>query len=545
MGHFGEEDVYDGMPGDENASLLGAITSSEGDLRGIRAGNSKMLFLFFLFPAIGGLLFGYDIGGTSSAFLTGSASSPAYQGHTLVKAFDMSSFMQGVVTSLSLVGAIVGSIIVFVSGDYLSRRGVLLIAAGFYMGGALITGSAVNIVVLWIGRLTYGIGIGFCMHSAPLYIAEIAPPHLRGLLISLKECFIVLGILVGFAMGYVFDWASSGWRYVYDVAAIPALVMFIGVYMIPPSARWMALRAITSNNTDPISTNSTTYSRDMDDAHEALCDLRRLTREETQFEFNVIVDSLQETLKEPFHWKNFLEERVLWRGLIIGLGLVMFQQFTGQPSVLYYASDVFETAGLGSSTAVALSSVGVAFVKLLVTGVSTALVDRAGRRILLLCGIFLMCIALAILSVGYLIYPPPADDGSGAASGDELPRIVSILVILAMMIYVSGYQVGFGPISWTMISEIFPLHVRSQALSIAVIVNFVSNVIVTITYKPLQDLLTQGGAYMLYLVIAVAAIVFTFLLVPETKNRSLEQIEELLVSGVVVVRRRRAFPYWW
>lgn len=543
MGNRFGDDVYDGMPGDEGASLLGQITSSESDLRGIRAGDKKMLFLFFIFPAIGGLLFGYDIGGTSSAFLTGSASSPAYQGHTLAKAFDMTDFMQGLVTSLSLVGAIIGSLIVFVAGDFLSRRGVLIMAAGLYAGGAIITGSAVNIVVLWIGRLVYGIGIGFCMHSAPLYIAEISPPHLRGLLISLKECFIVLGILVGFAMGYALDWASSGWRYVYMFAAIPAVVMGAGVYMIPPSARWKALRAITLNNAD-FSTNSTSYSRDMDEAHEALCDLRRLTREETQFEFNVIVDSLQETLKEPFQWKNFLEERVLWRGLIIGLGLVMFQQFTGQPSVLYYASNVFETAGLGSSSAVALSSVGVAFVKLMVTGVSTALVDRAGRRILLLVGIFLMGVALAILTVGYLFYPPP-EDPDNMTSGEELPRIVSILVIVAMMIYVSGYQIGFGPISWTMISEIFPLHVRSQALSIAVVVNFASNVIVTITYKPLQQLLTQAGAYALYLVITVAAIVFTFLLVPETKNRSLEQIEELLVSGLIVVRRRRNFPFLW
>ena len=241
--------------------------------------------------------------------------------------FDLNSFMQGFVRSLSLIGAIFGSMIVFGVGDFLSRRGVLMMASGFYAGGALITGSALTVYGLCLGRFIFGIGIGFAMHSAPLYIAEISPPHLRGLLISLKECFIVLGILIGFAMGYILDGVSSGWRYVYDFGCLPAVVMGVGCFFIPPSPRWMALRALKfATETNAFMTNSSAYSREMDQAHEALCNVRKLTHEETQFEFNIIVDSLQETMKEPFEWKNFLQERVLWRGLIIGCGLVLFQQ---------------------------------------------------------------------------------------------------------------------------------------------------------------------------------------------------------------------------
>ena len=213
--------------------------------------------------------------------------------------------------------------------------------------------------------------------------------------------------------------------------------------------------------------------------------------------------------------------------------------------MLYYASNVFQDAGLSGSSSAALASVGVAFVKLMMTGVSTALVDRAGRRILLLIGILCMAVALLTMALGFGIYPPDDDSDSSDASGDTLPTFVSIIVILAMMLYVSGYQIGFGPISWTMISEIFPVNVRSQALSLAVIVNFVSNVIVTVTYVPLQQLLTLAGAYVLYLVVAVLSILFVFFIVPETKNRSLEQIEELLVGPIVVVRKRKAFPFYW
>jgi MFS family permease len=145
------------------------------------------------------------------------------------------------------------------------------------------------------------------------------------LLISLKECFVVLGILIGFSAGYAFNSIPYGWRLIYIVALPPSIAVSIGAFFIPPSPRWLALKAIkNSPSLTPSSTDAS--SQQLERAHDALCDLRQLTREQTQYEFNVVVDSLRQQLQTPFEWRNFLQQRVLWRGLIIGCGLVSLQQ---------------------------------------------------------------------------------------------------------------------------------------------------------------------------------------------------------------------------
>jgi len=174
MGNF-DEPEYGQTPYEDRQALMGEITGSQEDIARIRPGSKVFLLLVFLVPASAGLLFGYDIGGTSNAFLTG------FDGHNMQQTFNFSDTVKQAVVSFSLVGAIFGSLCCFGVGDYLSRRGVVMMAGGFYAGGALITGSAVNLGFLLTGRFIYGLGIGFAMHSAPLYIAEIAPPHLRGI----------------------------------------------------------------------------------------------------------------------------------------------------------------------------------------------------------------------------------------------------------------------------------------------------------------------------------------------------------------------------
>eukprot|EP01096_Ripella_sp_DP13-Kostka_P000362 TRINITY_DN10426_c0_g1_i1.p1 TRINITY_DN10426_c0_g1~~TRINITY_DN10426_c0_g1_i1.p1 ORF type:complete len:617 (-),score=261.17 TRINITY_DN10426_c0_g1_i1:149-1828(-) len=481
------------------------------------AGMLWLVGLFF-FPALAGFLFGYDIGGVSSCF-NGNAES-GYGGHNLAITFEMTDFEQETVTPSALLGAIIGSLLVFGVGDFLGRNGVLLVAAGFYGGGALIQGSSYTIGILYTGRIIYGIGIGFAMHSAPLYIAEVLPSQYRGFFISCKECFIVGGILVGYINGYAFAGINYGWRYIFYFAAFPATLLFIGMLFLPQSPRWLILKSLRSRDPD-------TKARLRIAAENALAKIRRLPVNEVQDELIEVEDTLSSLATDsPISFREFLLQRNLFRGLFIGCSLVIFQQISGQPSVLYYASSVFKDAGFSSAGAQALATIGVGVVKLLMTIVSTLVVDKYGRRLMLSIGITTMVVALMIMGFANI---------GITSNSHEFTGIQSWSTIIGMMTYVSGYQLGFGPISWLIISEIFPLKTRTQALSVAVICNFGSNLIVSATYLSLQNLITISGAYFLFGGIAFVSLLFVIFFVIETKGKTLEQIEAILSGPNIFV----------
>lgn len=219
------------------------------------------------------------------------------------------------------------------------------------------------------------------------------------------------------------------------------------------------------------------------------------------------------------------------RPLVIGCGLVFLQQVTGQPSVLYFATNIFKSAGFGSSAA--LSSVGVGLVKLIATLFTVWRVDRYGRRFLLFVGISMMAIALAVIGIAFLYRSCQDQQQSLAdcpADDVRLPQGLAFATVGGLMLYVSGYQVGFGPIAWLMISEVFPLKVRGAAFSIAAIVNFASNIGMTLTQELLETALTPSGVFFGYLCFAFASLAFVRFVVPETKGKTLEEIEAMLTS---------------
>jgi MFS family permease len=214
------------------------------------------------------------------------------------------------------------------------------------------------------------------------------------------------------------------------------------------------------------------------------------------------------------------------RPLFIGCGIVFLQQVTGQPSVLYDATNIFKSAGFGNTAA--LSSVGVGIVKLIATLFTAFRVDKYGRRLLLFIGIAMMTVALAALGTAFMFQECKAPGTSVKDCDDndlELPRAWAMVTVGALMVYVSGYQIGFGPISWLLISEVFPLNVRGAALSIAAIINFGMNILMTLTQGVLQEALTACGVFYGYCGLALVSIVFVWRIVPETKGKTLEQIE--------------------
>ena len=488
------------------------------------AASHFAVYVAFLFPALAGFLFGFDIGATSGAV------------ESLLGALDgdlrhSSPLLVGTLTSSSLFGAFAGTMVVFVVGEALGRRRELLVGAACYMAGTALTcvapsssdAAAVLPAVLG-GRAVYGLGIAFSMHAAPVYISEIAPSEIRGLLVSAKEALIVLGIMMGFATSAASLRPAAGldgaaWRAIWAPPLVVAAVVLIGVWRSPPSPRWLALRAARRRRAAGGGTLDTS------DAAAALTELRRgEPRYAIERELAEIVATLAEGDGGGGGCGEVLRAR---RALVAGIGLVLLQQLTGQPSVLYYQTIIFTDAGFGDWAPYASVIVGAA--KLVATCVAVLIVDRCGRRPLLFAGISMMLAALLALAAAFLAATVGAD---GAVS---LPGGWPTVVVGALMLYVCGYQVGFGPVAWLMISEVFPLRTRTRALSVAVLVNFGSNLLCTFTLQGLQDAFDalapgRGIAYLFVLYAALCAVSLGFVqqCVPETKGKTLEEIEAML-----------------
>ncbi|ESR38136.1 hypothetical protein CICLE_v10028127mg [Citrus x clementina] len=408
----------------------------------------------------------------------------------------------------SLYGALLGSILVYSIADFLGRKRELIIAAVLYALGALTTAYAPGLGVLLVGRLLYGLGIGLAMHGAPLYIAETCPSQIRGTLISLKELFIVLGILSGYFVGSFQINAVGGWRYMYGLSAPLALLMGIGMWSLPPSPRWLLLRAVQGKGS---------LQEYKEQAISALGKLRRRPPgdklSERQIEDTLV--SLKSSYTDEKSEGGFLE---LFQGpnlkaFIIGGGLVLFQQITGQPSVLYYAGPILQSAGFSAAADATRVSVVIGVFKLVMTWIAVAKVDDLGRRPLLIGGVCGIALSLLLLSAYYKIL-----------GGFPL------VAVAALLLYVGCYQISFGPISWLMVSEIFPLRTRGRGISLAVLTNFGSNAIVTFAFSPLKELLGAENIFLLFAAIAFLAVLFIVRTVPETKGLSLEEIESKILK---------------
>lgn len=457
----------------------------------------------FVFPALGGLLFGYDIGATSGASI--SLQSADLSGTSW---FNLSAVQLGLVVSGSLYGALAGSLVAYPITDILGRRRELIAAAALYILGGLITGYAPNLAILIVGRVLYGIGIGLAMHGAPLYIAETSPSKIRGTLISLKEVFIVLGILLGYLVGSIQINAVGGWRFMYGFSVPIAVLMGIGMWNLPPSPRWLLLSAIQGRGSLEEYKEKAVYS---------LAKLRGRPAGDkaSEVEIEDTLVSLKAAYSEQEPEGSVLEvfEGASLKAFIIGGGLVLFQQITGQPSVLYYAASILQSAGFSAAADAAKVSVVIGVFKLLMTGIAVFKVDDLGRRPLLIGGVSGIVLSLFLLAAYY-----------------KFLGGFSLVAVGALLLYVGSYQVSFGPISWLMVSEIFPLRTRGRGISLAVLTNFGSNALVTFAFSPLKELLGPDNLFLLFGSIALLSLLFVLFYVPETKGLSLEEIESKILK---------------
>lgn len=484
------------------ASNAGRSDAGERAREGGRDLNGAVL-RNFAFPALAGALFGWDIG-ISSGALENIATSAANGGD----GFALSSIESGQFVSASLFGALTASAAAGAGlGDRLGSRKELALAGAAYMVGSVAASVAPGFELLVLGKLIYGLGIGFAMHSAPVYIAETAPSSLRGSLISLKEGFIVGGILLGYLASEDVIASNGAWRQL-SLEATPLIgILLAGSLWLPDSPRWIAARGGDDEKT-------------REEARDALV---RIREAKTETELVKVDDELGEIFaaattadaKNAGGVMTLFDGKYL-RPLYIGLSVVLFQQFTGQPSVLYYATQTFKAAGWSVEDAANVSVI-LGVWKLFMTGIAVSKVDSVGRRPLLLggAGIITACLfALAALN----------------APGETQTVFQAQASVAAIFLYVGAYQLSFGPIAWLLVGEVFPSKVRSAAVGLATLSNFGGNFLVSLLLPTARETVGSRGTYLGFASVGVFALVSMYFTVIETRGKTLEDIETELTA---------------
>jgi sugar porter (SP) family MFS transporter len=431
---------------------------------------------------MGGLLFGYDTGVISGALLF------------LKNDFGLSANGQAVLTSIALIGAAAGSVFGGSLADRFGRRLVLLALAALFIFGSLLCAFAGALGTLVLARLIIGVCIGIVSFVAPLYIAEIAPPERRGALVSLNQLAITLGILGSYLVGCAF--ANSGaWRWMLGLGAVPGLVLALGMWGLPESPRWLMRR-----HREP---------------EARLILVRAREASEVDLELSEIREDLAREGKEP-GWAVMLRSGMR-RPLILGVGLAVLQQATGIGTVIYYAPTIFRSAGFPSASAAILATTGIGVVNVALTVVSLRIIDRIGRRPLLLVSLLGMAISLIAAAIAF-------------SYGNNSP-LSRWLAVGSLTAYVGLFAVGLGPVFWLLIAEIFPLQIRGRAMGVATLIIWVVNILGALTFFKLLEALGTSLTFLSYALLTVLGWIFVYRRMPETKGLTLEQIERLWAEG--------------
>ena len=464
--------------------------------------KNAIIYVIAVIAATGGLLFGFDTGVISGAI-------PFFQ-----EDFGLDNSMIEVVTSAGLVGAILGALFCGKITDVLGRKVVILASAVIFTIGALWSGFASSVEQLIVARLFLGIAIGVSSFAVPLYIAEISPANKRGSLVSMFQLMITIGVLASYLSDLMFADESnvSCWRPMFYVGVIPALILLIGMAFMPESPRWL-------------------ISRGRDEEGRVV--LSRIEGADVMEEsYATIKKELEKSDENKSSFKELMKPW-LRNALIIGVGIMFFQQFVGINTVIYYSPKIFLMAGFDGAISAIWASVGVGVVNLLFTIVSVYFVDRLGRRKLYFIGLSGIFVSLALLGACF----------AGFSHLGEMGKWLSIVLVF---IYVAFYAISIGPLGWLIISEVFPQKVRGLGSSLGSLSVWVFNTIVTFTFFKIvkaftvdgseiflngENLGNPAGAFWFYAIVALAAIVWGYFYVPETKGVSLEKIEDYWRKG--------------
>ena len=452
--------------------------------------NNSYIFKITLVATLGGLLFGYD-----TAVISGAEKSIQ---EYLINGLGLNTWIHGATISSALIGCIIGGIISGYAAAALGRKKTLQVAAVLFFISALGSGApefllytrgeaSVGVLLMFnLYRILGGIGVGLASAVSPMYISEIAPADIRGRLVSFNQFAIIFGMLVvyfvnwGIANGHPLEWINStGWRLMFLSEAIPAGIFGLLLFTVPETPRFLALQG-----NEPRA-------------------LKILTKINGAFQADKILGEIKQTLRSS-------SERLFAYGkivIIIGILLSVFQQFVGINVALYYAPRIFESMGAEKDASM-LQTVVMGLVNVIFTVVAIVTVDKWGRKPLLMTGSIGM--AVGMIAIGALSFS----------------ALIGKATLVFIIIYTASFMMSWGPICWVLISEIFPNKIRSQAVAIAVAAQWAANFLISSTYPAMMEI-SSAGTYWFYGAMSIISFIFVWKMVPETKNRTLEEMEHL------------------
>ncbi|KAK8626975.1 hypothetical protein V6N13_134604 [Hibiscus sabdariffa] len=465
--------------------------------------RNKYAFACAILASLTSILLGYDIGVMSGAIIF------------IQKDLKISDVQVEIVMGILNVYCLVGSCAAGRTSDWLGRRYTIVFAGAIFFVGALLMGFATNYAFLMVGRFVAGIGVGYALMIAPVYTAEVSPASSRGFLTSFPEVFINGGILLGYVSNYAFSKLRTdlGWRLMLGVGAIPSVFLAVGVLAMPESPRWLVMQGRLGEAKKVLDKTSDT----VEEAELRLSDIKQAAGIPEDCTDDVV--QVQKQSHGEGVWKELLlyPTPAVRHVLICGVGIHFFQQASGIDAVVLYSPRIFEKAGITSSDHKLLATVAVGFVKTIFILVATFLLDRIGRRPLLLSSIIGMVASLTTLGFSLTIIDH---------SGEKVTWAI-VLCITMVLAYVAMFSIGMGPITWVYSSEIFPLRLRAQGASIAVAINRVTSGVISMTFISLYEAISIGGAFFLFAGVATAATLFFYTCYPETQGKTLEEMEGL------------------
>lgn len=440
--------------------------------------SMKFVTLVSIVAALGGLLFGFDTAVVSGAI------------GFMKQRFDLNELEVGWAVSSLIIGCIAGAAVSGILSDRFGRKKVLIAAAALFIIGSV--GSAVpdTFTGYIIARMIGGIGIGITSTLCPLYNAEIAPARYRGRLVALNQFATVTGIFLVYFVnsgiaGYGDDaWnIATGWRWMFGVGVLPGLLFLVLLFFVPESPRWLIKQG------RPVEALPILLKIHGDD----------LARQE-------VLD-----IKESFKQENASLRQLFSPGLrtalLVGVVLAVLQQVTGINAIMYYAPEIFKEAGAGTNASL-VQTILVGLINFLFTILALWLIDKAGRKALLLVGSALMTVSLLVIGIAF---------HSGQTSGP--------LVLVFILVYVAAFAISLGPVVWVLLSEIFPNRIRGRATAIASMSLWAADYIVSQSFPPMLNSAGPAMTFWIFGVLSLVTFLFTWRVVPETKGKSLEEIE--------------------
>ena len=434
-----------------------------------------------------GGLFGYDQGVISGA-LPGIKS-----------AFSLSLFMVQVVTSWVTLGALVGSLVGGAVGDWLGRKRTLLVGGALFAMGAIVQWLAPDAGILVVGRFIVGFAVGVAAVAAPLYAAELAPANFRGRFISSYQLAITIGIFLAYLVNAQLS-VSENWRLMLGAAALPGLALFLIALAAPESPRWLMMK------------------------HRRAAAEMETHKLQPAIDVKPQLDAIDAALlkdKEAAPWSEIFY-RAWRRPLMVAIGLAVFQQITGINAIIYYANQIFAAAGFATEAARAtVTTWAIGGVNVLATLVAIAFIDRMGRRFLLLAGLIGMGISLAVVGVAFQLI------GSADSTARAGPSTAGIVTVIALVMFITSFAFSLGPVTWTVINEVFPARVRGRGVALATAVNWGSAYLVSQFFLSLVAAIGSSLTFFLFAFFCVVGWLWVYRIVPETKQQSLEQIQQM------------------